>query len=752
MPASAATNKAQAGHGRRASVNWWGAFPLLIVMVTGLLFSWHSLSDLDIWFHLRSGRDLLAGQGMTAVNHYSFSEPDHPWVNHEWMFQILAAVTGPELSSPPAGDFQPDVTGWNVLRSSLVLLLLLTLLLGDGGTARILGRESRPAAAWSGAIVMAGLLLLWPRMTIRPELFSYIFFVLLIRWAEQFFRASTVAAASAPAGPTSRRLNWRAFVDPRRPGGRVFMLTVAWAQFHGFASLVPLVLLLGGILAKVQARWYPGRTPPHHRTPAFRRTAILVCLTLIALALTPNLWNGLLMPIRAIGQFSQSQVDLRTIISELVPLQESPNSLGLTIMVFRASLVWGIMWIVATAGRVSLLRILVFALAALAAWTNQRSIGFYGVAFILLHLGMDGNSWRLPLARRIPSVPPVLSAVVGLTVTLLAASWLWPSLMADDFYLREGVGRRFGSGLNPAQYPVTAAAAMGRLDPPRYFANLDAAAFLLAHTSGKIFIDGRTEAYSADLWEEYIGIKRGDEKALQLLAGRRVDTICLATAGASFDRLVFRLLNSPDWDLHTAEAAGLLFGHARENAALATPSGSEEGKDLLVQAGLRTLTAAGVGPSTRRADLCLAAGQLFSYAGSQIKQEEAYRRGLSYKSDHPTLNHNLGNLLLDRQRFQEALHHFHDALGVNPRLAGSALNAGVCQMRLGRLDEAVISFRRAADIDSDWFEAWVNLSTALFRSGNRDDAIEALEKAQKLKPADPRLEQRLRQWKLGIPD
>jgi len=324
--------------------------------------------------------------------------------------------------------------------------------------------------------------------------------------------------------------------------------------------------------------------------------------------------------------------------------------------------------------------------------------------------------------------------------------------MADDFYLREGVGRRFGSGLNPAQYPVTAAAAMGRLDPPRYFANLDAAAFLLAHTSGKIFIDGRTEAYSADLWEEYIGIKRGDEKALQLLAGRRVDTICLATAGASFDRLVFRLLNSPDWDLHTAEAAGLLFGHARENAALATPSGSEEGKDLLVQAGLRTLTAAGVGPSTRRADLCLAAGQLFSYAGSQIKQEEAYRRGLSYKSDHPTLNHNLGNLLLDRQRFQEALHHFHDALGVNPRLAGSALNAGVCQMRLGRLDEAVISFRRAADIDSDWFEAWVNLSTALFRSGNRDDAIEALEKAQKLKPADPRLEQRLRQWKLGIPD
>jgi tetratricopeptide (TPR) repeat protein len=752
MPSSIATKKPQSGLGRRPTMILWGAFPLLIVMVTGFLFSWHSLSDLDIWFHLRSGRDLLAGQGMTTVNHYSFAEPDHPWVNHEWMFQILAAVTGPEISSPPAGDLQPDVTGWNLLRSSLVLFLLLTLLLGDGGTARLWGRESRPFAVWSCAAVIVGLLLLWPRMTIRPELFSYLFFVLLIRWAEQFFRVSTRDAAPSPAGPAPRRHDWRAFIDPRCPGGRIVILTIVWAQFHGFVSLVPLVLLLGGILARVQIRLYPGRTLVHQPTPSFLHAAVLVGLTLISLTLTPNLWNGLLMPIRAVGQFSQSQIDLRTIVSELVPLQESPNSLGLTIMVYRASLVWGLLWIVATVGRVSLLRILVFALAGLAAWTNQRSIGIYGVAFILLHLGMDANSWRLPLVRRIPTVPTALNAVVGLTVTLLAASWLWPSIMTDDFYLREGVGRRFGSGLNPARYPVAAASEMTRLDTSRYFANLDAAGFLLAHTSGQIFIDGRTEAYSPDLWAEYIGIKRGDKKALQLLEGRRVDAICLATAGASFDRLAFGLLNSPAWDLQFAEAAGLLFRPASKNVTLDAPSGSEKDKNLLTQAGLRTLNAAEAGSSTRGADLCLAAGQLFTFAENRAKHEEAYRRGLSFKPDHPTLNHNLGNLLLDRQNFQEALHHFQVALGVNPRLAGSALNAGVCQMRLGRPDEAARFFKKAADIAPNRVEAWANLATALFRSGNRAGAIQALKKAQELKPADPLLKKRLSQWELGIPD
>ena len=76
---------------------------------------------------------------------------------------------------------------------------------------------------------------------------------------------------------------------------------------------------------------------------------------LVALVLTPNGMDGLMMPVRAVGQFFQTKADLRTTISELVPLQKSPNSLGLTITAYRISLVWGIVWIIATAGRVSLL-------------------------------------------------------------------------------------------------------------------------------------------------------------------------------------------------------------------------------------------------------------------------------------------------------------------------------------------------------------------------------------------------------------
>jgi len=740
MPVPTDAREGQSRHTSRRSLAWWGILPLLIPVLTGLLLSWHSLGDLDIWFHLRAGRDLLEGQGVTSVNRYSFTEPDHPWVNHEWMFQVLAALTGPETPLPVDGDESTNVTGWNLMRSALTLLLLLTIFGGDKGISRLLGREGPSSAAWTGVPILAGLLLLWPRLTFRPELFSYLFFVLLVRWAEQFFRMSPPDPAHIATDGQSPDRGWMALFDPRRPSGRIFLLTVVWAQFHGFAVLAPLILLMCVVLAPVQARLFPDK---QQQGSTKGQTTIFILMAIIALTITPNGWNGLLMPIRAIGQFSQSQVDLRTTISELVPLRESPNSLDLTITFYYASLVWGILWIAGTLGRVSLLRILVFALAAFAAWTNQRSIGFFGVAFMLLHTGAGGTPWRLPFLRKRPFIPPVLTAIAGLVVTVMAAGFFWPQIMNDDFYLGEGVGRRFGTGVNPAHFPVAAAGVLAGQESLTYFANLDAAAFLLANTPGQIFIDGRTEAYSADLWAEYLDIKRGDREALGILANkRRVGAVCLATGGGSFDQLAVRLLDSPDWDLWEAEGGGLLFRPARI-------AGRGTGNRILLQAAERTLAGANHGSPARRADICLAAGHLLMFAGNDEQRESAFRRGLSYRPDHPTLNHNLGNLLLDQQRFRDALPHFQTALEVNGRLAGSALNAGVCQIRLGNPDEAAGYFRRAADIDPKRFEAWVNLSVALGRTGNKPGEIKALERALELRPRDARLQQQLKRLKSG---
>lgn len=73
-------------------------------------------------------------------------------------------------------------------------------------------------------------------------------------------------------------------------------------------------------------------------------------------------------------------------------------------------------------------------------------------------------------------------------------------------------------------------------------------------------------------------------------------------------------------------------------------------------------------------------------------------------------------------------------------------------MRLGRLNEAVESFRRAAAIDPKNFKAWVNLSIAHLGTGNRPGAVKTLEKALELRPRDPRLRQRLQDLQRGRRD
>jgi len=68
-----------------------------VVLMAGFL-GWHSLTDLDIWFHLRMGKELLANGNWLTLNTYSFTQPEFPWLNHEWLFQIFAAWSGPETN------------------------------------------------------------------------------------------------------------------------------------------------------------------------------------------------------------------------------------------------------------------------------------------------------------------------------------------------------------------------------------------------------------------------------------------------------------------------------------------------------------------------------------------------------------------------------------------------------------------------------------------------------------------------------
>jgi len=81
------------------------------------------------------------------------------------------------------------------------------------------------------AILSLGLL--WPRLIIRPELISFLGFVLAVRWVENALRpppSPSDPLGTASPGSSSRWRNWLALVVPWSAAGRLVWLAWLWAQ------------------------------------------------------------------------------------------------------------------------------------------------------------------------------------------------------------------------------------------------------------------------------------------------------------------------------------------------------------------------------------------------------------------------------------------------------------------------------------------------------------------------------------------
>lgn len=705
---------------RTTSIVQW--VTVAAALVVSLALAWHPLEDLDIWFHLRAGSDLVASGPLPPVNQYSFTQPTHPWLNHEYLFQLLVHGLRPRADLSTL-----EVDGWNLLRAALTGVLILLLVGGDGGLNRLRGRGSALAAGGTGLLLLGALGLLWPRLMLRPELLSYSALVLLVRWTEDLRRAVEQDGMTA--------IRARRFIDPRSPAGRVTWLIWLWAQTHGFATVAPLIVGFGLLAFAPDGSW---RWPGKH---LWRAAGAAVAASVVALMATPNGWQGLVFPLRALGQFQGDAPDLRRTIAELAPLLRSPDVLQTTILLFKASLLAGLVMAAASWRRIGALRLALWLAMAIGALVSQRAIGPYAVAFALLGLRAG---WPEGLRQRVQNARPWSGplAIASTAAVVFVGSWWLAGIVSDRFYLSEGVSRRFGSGLTTAQYPLAAASRLAGGPSDRVFANLGASGLLLATTPARLFIDGRTEAYSSALWREYLEIKEAGDHALALLDARGVEAVCLASSGGAFDALSADLLASHRWNLAVAEGAGLLFLREHLAPGPETAPQQETAKREVLTLAARTQQQAAAAPglsAARAADGLLAAATLYRLAADHEARRACLEQAVRLCPRHPVAHHNLGNLLLADGRFDLGLEHFRAATEGNPRLTGSYLNGGVCLLRLNRASEAASWFGKAVRLNGRSPEAWTNLAVARHAAGDRTGALEAIERAVSLSPGNARL-------------
>jgi predicted Zn-dependent protease len=130
-------------------------------------------------------------------------------------------------------------------------------------------------------------------------------------------------------------------------------------------------------------------------------------------------------------------------------------------------------------------------------------------------------------------------------------------------------------------------------------------------------------------------------------------------------------------------------------------------------------------------------------AGRLDAAERAFRDVLKNGGERAFVHHNLGVVLQQRGRHQDALVEFRAATRLDASFGPAPLLAGVSLLAIGRPREAVTELERAVQLMPDEPTAHLQLADAYERTENIDGVVEEYRRLVKLAPANDEYAYRL---------
>ena len=121
--------------------------------------------------------------------------------------------------------------------------------------------------------------------------------------------------------------------------------------------------------------------------------------------------------------------------------------------------------------------------------------------------------------------------------------------------------------------------------------------------------------------------------------------------------------------------------------------------------------------------------------GTWRDSRTAYTHAIAVTDGNHMAHGNLGLLLLEEGRVDQAMEHFRAAVAARPAAPKAHVNLGVGLATLGRRDEALAEYETAVRLDPRLALAHYNLGLELAERGRLDEAMARYEEAIRLDPA-----------------
>ncbi|MDZ4242131.1 MAG: hypothetical protein U1D99_04825, partial [Candidatus Omnitrophota bacterium] len=266
------------------SLDFWKKLSILvglmaIAMIFGVTIFMANLEikDLDLWLHIGTGRYIVENGFVPSQDVLSCTIAGKDWVNHEWLFQVLIYWIDK--------FWGPD--GLIFMQVLLVTVTMAVLLL--------LGYNNEKQLGVIFCLLLVSLIY-HGRFTIRPDLYSLLFFALFI------YIMSLC-------------------LDRRWSVWALFGIQVLWANMHGFFFFGPLFVMIG-----LFAEWLKRHAPLPYEwnhsgrltNEEYRRLKWILVAVVAACLLNPLTFQGAWYPI---GVFMQISGESKIFFDKIVELK-----------------------------------------------------------------------------------------------------------------------------------------------------------------------------------------------------------------------------------------------------------------------------------------------------------------------------------------------------------------------------------------------------------------------------------------------
>ncbi len=615
-------------------------------MAVAAALALRTLDDFDTWWHLAAGRWIAVHAAVPTTDTLSYTVPDHPWINLQWLYD-LALYGLYRLGAEPALTVSAAIAF-----TAAVWVTLANVRAWTG-----------PVSAW--ALMLCMVFVVEERFAIRPEMVTFVLLALLLR------------------------ILMRARLELGRRLWLLAPLMLLWVNSHSlfviglFAIACTIAGALVAELPLLPDAWRRASRWP----PALRRKLLVHGLAAGAVTLAnPYFAEGVAFPIQLISRIDGSSTVFRAIGEFRRPFSGYFTTFSIT--AYQAFFFLGFA-LLGLAGLTSLV-----ARRRPGADAAGALPGFdLGLAYLFVGLAYLSTLARRNIGIFAFAAAPVLAVWCGTLAAVLAGKTrerlvragdlvaiaavpacvaLVGSIVTNEFYRWNTVTHEFSTGVFTSNFPIHAAAFAREAElPPKLYNDLTAGGYLTwdAPVPGGVFIDGRLEVYDTEFFSEYLSAL-SNPQAWRAQADRYgIHTALLFHRWSNRHPLIRALASDPGWSLVYHDDVAVILVRTRGNAAAI-----ERARELAPAWHERTMARLAT-PTSRwrfpvdRVSSLVSYGALLTLIGAHEEAARVYEQALAFDlrpEDEILVRTRLGMYLAQRGQRAGARVHLERAAKLDP--------------------------------------------------------------------------------------